>query len=265
MENVKGLTSARVKHVPWDERNKKDLSPEEQKGSAFQIVLDEFDKLNYKVVHSVLDAVYYGVPQFRERLIMIGSRDHEDIFLPIATHFQTHQDEQFKWVSLRDAIEHLEDEESECAQFSQERLKYLKLVPEGGYWKDLPDHLIEKAMGGAYESDGGKTGFYRRLAYDEPAPTLVGSPVHKGTMLCHPRKNRPLSVNEYLAIQQFPDGYRLSGTLAKKYQQVGNAVPVGLGRAIGKAIMSVAEGRHKVEVKRTVSNKHCVTPHSASA
>ena len=54
-------------------------------------MVSNIDKLGYKTVYGVLDAVNYGVPQFRERFVLIGSRDNEDIFLPIPTHFQMHQ------------------------------------------------------------------------------------------------------------------------------------------------------------------------------
>ena len=85
MENVKGIMSAPLRHVPIAERNADD--PEQQLGTVLDVILSEFDKLGYKTVYGVLDAVNYGVPQFRERFVLIGSRDHEDIFLPIPTVF----------------------------------------------------------------------------------------------------------------------------------------------------------------------------------
>ena len=84
----------------------------------------------------------------------------------------------------------------ECAAFSEERLAYLRLVPEGGNWRDLPEDMQEAAMGGAYGANGGKVGFYRRLSYSQPSPTLVASPVQKATMMCHPTQDRPLSVRD---------------------------------------------------------------------
>ncbi len=60
-------------------------------------------------------------------------------------------------------------------------------------------------MGGAYKSGGGKVGFYRRRAYDEPSPAVVASPLQTSTMLSHPSGTRPLSVREYARIQGFPD------------------------------------------------------------
>lgn len=81
MENVKGLMSSPLK----------DANGNNTTGKVIDVILDEFAKLHYKTVFGVLDAVNYGVPQFRERFVMIGSRDNEDIFLPLPTHFQTHQ------------------------------------------------------------------------------------------------------------------------------------------------------------------------------
>ena len=94
-------------------------------------------------------------------------------------------------------------------------------------------------MGGAYGATGGRVGFWRRLTFSKPCPTLPTSPVQKGTGLCHPVVTRPLSVREYARIQEFPDDYRIEGSVAKKYTQIGNAVPLGLGRAVGKAIRGV--------------------------
>ena len=70
-------------------------------------------------------------------------------------------------------------------------------------------------------------------------------------MLCHPIKDRPLSVAEYARIQQFPDDWTIIGTTSDKYKQIGNAVPTGLAKAIGQAIISVANGEEEIKVKRT--------------
>lgn len=240
MENVKGLMSSALKDENGNNTNTKVLD----------IILDEFRKLNYKTVYGVLDAVNYGVPQFRERFVMIGSRDNEDIFLPAPTHFRIHQNPAYRWVTLGDVIKDLEDVNGECATFSNSRLQFLKMVPEGGNWKDLPADILQDAMGGAYSSGGGKVGFYRRLSYSQPSPTVVTSPVQKATMMCHPTQDRPLSVAEYARIQQFPDDWKFIGTTVNKYRQIGNAVPVGLARAIGQTLVAVANGEQEIVVKR---------------
>lgn len=69
-------------------------------------------------------------------------------------------------------------------------------------------------------------------------------------MMCHPTQDRPLSVSEYARIQQFPDSWKIIGTTVDKYRQIGNAVPVGLAKAIGAAIVSVADGTSTIQVKR---------------
>lgn len=237
MENVKGLAS-----MPSQPEDKS--SP-----PLLDHVLASFAALGYHTVHGVLDAVHYGTPQFRERLVIVGSRDHEAIFLPSPTHFHVHQDPAMRWRTLFDAIGDLKDV-GPVGKFSPGILQYLALVPEGGNWRSLPQSVVKEAMGGAFESGGGKVGFFRRLSYAEPSPTLVTSPNQKATLLCHPRDLRPLSVREYARIQQFPDYWRFAGTVSECYRQIGNAVPIPLGRAIGQMLISVALDNSEIKVKR---------------
>jgi DNA (cytosine-5)-methyltransferase 1 len=237
MENVKGLAS--MPSNPLDKKSK----------PVLQDILEAFEKIGYATVYGVLDAVHYGTPQFRERLVIIGSRDNEAVFLPRPTHFPMHQNPSLRWKTLGDALENLDDS-GPHANFSPAVMKYLKLLPEGGNWKKLPSHLIQEAMGGAYASGGGKVGFYRRLSRSEPSPTLVTSPIQKATMLCHPSELRPLSVREYARIQKFPDDWKFEGKVSDCYRQIGNAVPTPLGCALGQMLIAVAEGNSQVHAKR---------------
>lgn len=250
MENVRGLMSAPLKHVPHADRVDGWQGEEQKLGTVLEVVLGEFKKLGYKTVPGLLDAVNYGVPQFRERFVLIGSRDGEPIFLPVPTHFQLHQDQKCRWQTLQAAIGDLENADSECASFGAERTRLLGYIPEGGNWRDLPPDVVEQAMGGAYKSGGGKAGFFRRLAYAQPAPTLVTSPIQKASMLCHPTQDRPLSVREYARIQQFPEDWVFAGNTSAKYRQIGNAVPVGLAKALGQAVVAVADGTAEIKTKR---------------
>lgn len=237
MENVKGLAS-----MPANP-NDKESKP------VLDTILEAFTDIGYTTVHGVLDAVHYGTPQFRERLVIVGSRDGEDIFLPEPTHFHRHQNPLLRWKTLGDTIMDLE-KVGVHANFSPAVKRFLALVPEGGNWKHLPKELIPEAMGGAFDSGGGKVGFYRRLNFSEPSPTLVTSPIQKATMLCHPTELRPLSVLEYARLQQFPDSWKFEGRSADCYRQIGNAVPVPLGRALGQMLISVAQKNAEVKVKR---------------
>ena len=241
MENVKGLASSPLKN--------EGKYASDGEATVLDVVLEEFSRIGYRTVCGVLNAVDYGVPQFRERLIIIGSRDGESVFLPLATHFRIHQNPEYRWRTVGEAFDGIPDE-GECAGLSPVRRRFLEMVPEGGNWRNLPAEEIPAALGGAYGSDGGKTGFYRRLSRSEPAPTLTASPVQKSTMMGHPTEPRPLSVREYARLQQFPDAWIFRGSTAEKYRQIGNAVPIGLAKAVGQAITAAADGNAEVKAKR---------------
>jgi len=237
MENVRGILSAALKHVPLAERKAKDLAPEERKGSVLRLLRDEFKKMNYTVTVELVNAADYGVPQKRERVIFIGSRDGFQVSMPPPMFVKSEDMFIPRWRTLGDALVGLQENSPEITPFSAARKKYLKLLKEGQNWRNLPAKLIPEAMGGAYTSGGGKVGFYRRLSFARPSPTVSTSPVQKSTCLCHPTELRPLSVREYARIQQFPDDWIFEGSIAAKYRQIGNAVPVGLGYQIGRCIL----------------------------
>ena len=235
MENVRGLLSAAVKHRPLHERGPgyPALEPEEELGSAFRVVTSKLKELNYYVIFDVLNAADFGVPQRRQRLIIIGSLHGEKIRMPTPTHSESGKCGLSAWRPLSHAIGDLKESQPEFHSFSAAKKKFFKRVPEGGNWRDLPVNLQKQALGKAYVSWGGRSGFYRRLAWDRPCPALTTQPDGKATSLCHPAKLRPLTVIEYARIQQFPDTWEFCGTVSKKYEQVGNAVPIGVGEAIG--------------------------------
>jgi DNA (cytosine-5)-methyltransferase 1 len=117
------------------------------------------------------------------------------------------------------------------------------MLGPGQYWKHLPIELQKEALGNSFYSGGGKTGFLRRLAWDKPSCTLVTIPNMPATDICHPVEDRPISVQEYKRVQQFPDHWEICGPVVEQYRQVGNAVPVGLGEAIGKSILAHMKGK----------------------
>jgi len=255
LENVRGLLSAAIKHRPLKERiEEQPLSDEEKRGSALKLILSEIDKIGYKVSYRLVNAADYGVPQTRQRVILLGSRDGSTIEFPEATHskegniFGTHP-----WQTLKDAIGDLEEDSPQHSTYSASRLKWLKMVPTGGNWRSLPKDLQKEAMGGAYESGGGKVGFFRRLSWDKPSPTVTTAPHQKATDMCHPSEDRPLSVREYARIQQFPDEWQFVGSVSQQYKQIGNAVPVGLGDAIGGAIMRHIRQHEKASLRSQVN------------
>lgn len=96
------------------------------------------------------------------------------------------------------------------------------MLKPGENWRNLPKELQPEAMGNSYHLGGGKTGFYRRLDWDSPSPTVVTHPAMPATELAHPTENRPLSIQEYKRIQEFPDDWVIEGSLLDKYKQIGN-------------------------------------------
>lgn len=250
MENVKGLLSAAIKHRPIDQRGAgyPPLEPNEQPGSALKVVLAEMHGLGYKVVYNLLEAADYGVPQNRQRVVFIGCRDGDAITFPLATYCKDGKALP-KWRTLRDALADLVDLKPEFTPYSESRLKYLRMLKEGQNWRYLPEKFQKEAMGGAYNSGGGKVGFYRRLSWDKSSPTVTTSPHQKATDMCHPVELRPLSVLECARIQTFPDDWIFYGSISSKYRQIGNAVPVLLAKEIGNYIYDLIQG-NKPQGKR---------------
>ena len=267
MENVRGLRSAALKHRPLNQRGNDfpDLSEEEGLGSMLKLgILPEFQRIGYQVVWGVLNALDYGTAQDRERMLFIGSRDGElssgmEGLLDLSTvvppmYSRDLSDGRPPVKVLRDVIWDLEDDPGPFMPYSPNRAKVFERIPEGQNWRwmrdsdDFSQQELEDFMGGAYRSTCGRVGFWRRLSWDKWSPTLTTSPVQKATGLCHPTKDRPLSVREYARIQGFPDYWTFSGPVASQYRQIGNAVPVELAASVGKAVAALIGAREPVSV-----------------
>lgn len=245
MEEVPGLESSRLVHIPISERGKRALKPEEEEGSAFKEVIRMLESTGYKFVHGRLNAADYGAPQVRERLVFIGLRDGTPS-LPPPTHSLSTTGDLFTssllpWNTYWEATADL-SQDGDSANFSEKIADYMRVIPPGGHWRQLPEDVIPMAMGGAYEAGGGKMGFYRRLAWDEPSPTVVTSPLQKGTIFGHPEQLRPLSISEYKRIQGFPDDWFLPGSNMDRYKLIGNAVSVHFSFALAKHVISLLRG-----------------------
>jgi DNA (cytosine-5)-methyltransferase 1 len=243
IENVRGLLSAPLAHRPHAERGE-EWAPgfEEKPGGALLHILQTLRANGYGVSFNLYNAANFGVPQIRERVILICSRDGAQLPHLNPTHSQ---DEAFglpKWMTFREAVEGVEALGCDHVNFPEDRLRYYRLLGPGQHWKHLPQELQKQALGKSYLSGGGKTGFLRRMSWDRPSCTLLTSPNMPATDIGHPVENRPLSIQEYKRLQMFPDDWQLGGKLADQYRQVGNAVPSGLGEAVGHAILAHMAG-----------------------
>lgn len=226
IENVRGLLSAPLVHRPHSQRGSghPTLSQDEEPGGAFRHILSALQGRGYDVSYALYDTADFGVPQRRKRIVLLASQyGRVPDLAPLLSSAKT----------FRCAVEGLSDVH-EHIPLRGKQVKFLKTLGPGQNWRDLCPSLQRQAMGKAFDCTGGRTGFYRRLAWDEPSPTLVTSPTMPATLLAHPVENRPLSVQEYARIQTFPDHWQFAGTTAQKYKQIGNAVPVKFGRALGE-------------------------------
>lgn len=239
IENVRGLLSAPLKHRPHNQRGEgfAPLTEDEMPGGALKYILSFLENKGYGISFNLYNSANYGTPQIRERIVIVASIDGKK--LPYLN--PTHSDDITwglpQWNTFESAVSNLSSgDNEECAEFPEGRLKYYRMIGPGGNWKSLPIGSQKEAMGNAYNSGGGKTGFFRRLAWDRPSPTVLTSPTMPATDLAHPVEDRPLSVAEYARIQEFPDDWFFAGKVKDKYKQIGNAVPVSLGFAIGNLI-----------------------------
>ena len=226
-ENVKGLLS-------------------HDNGKTLQGMISILDEIGYNVVPAqVLKAINYKVPQKRERLILVGIRKDIDLKYEYPKPYK-------KIYTLSDALKKGElfasnVQKSNGAKYPESKKSVLDLVPPKGYWRDLPIDIQKDFMGASFYLGGGKTGMARRIGWDEPCLTLTCSPAQKQTERCHPDETRPFTVREYARIQTFPDDWQFSGPLAQQYKQIGNAVPVNLGREVGYSIIKFLNNYYRVK------------------
>ncbi len=207
-----------------------------ENGKTLQGMISILDEIGYNVVpYQILRAINFKVPQKRERLILVGIR--KDIHLGF-----DYPKPYKKIFTLSDALKkgelfNCDVPHSEGVNYPKRKKEVLELVPQKGYWRDLPIEVQKEFMGQSFYLGGGKTGMARRIGWDEPCLTLTCSPAQKQTERCHPDETRPFTVREYARIQTFPDDWEFTGSIAQQYKQIGNAVPVNLGKEVGYSIV----------------------------
>ncbi|WP_242311093.1 DNA cytosine methyltransferase [Bacillus cereus group sp. BfR-BA-01331] len=234
IENVRGLQTT--------EAVLEDTDGEAVKGGVLHYALGKLKSLGYTVSFELYNAANFGAPQKRERFVIIGKLGNDKVPYLTPTNSEKGDFGLPKWKTLKDAIGDIQDIEMEYSEIPKTRIEWFKKIPEGGNWRSLSDEEQREAMGKKYFMGGGKTGFFRRLSFSEPSPTLVTVPTMPATDLVHPTELRPLSIEEYARIQGFPDDWKFCGKIGEKYKQIGNAVPIKLGEAIGKTILNDMSG-----------------------
>ncbi len=202
-ENVKGLTNL---------------------GNALDIIKKDFASIEprYNITHHLLMAADYGVPQTRERVFIIGTRQDSKVSFhePIPTHAADGSDDREQWVTSFDAINDL-------------------LEINGKLKTDIPNHTqYSKAKNYGSHLQGNKP-----IKRDFPSPTIRAQ--HHGNIEFHYNEHRRLTVRECLRIQSFPDDFELIGSASKAYVQVGNAVPPLLAWHLSKQVKNYFDRKRK--------------------
>jgi DNA (cytosine-5)-methyltransferase 1 len=223
-------------------------------GIFLEGIQKSFQDLDYKVSVFTLNAADYGVPQRRERLFVIGSKQGFSLpapepqiqncitveealsDLPTLENGANIDCLPYKNQSQSGFVQAMRLNAEKCTGHLVTRSSSLILeryghVPQGGNWANIPEQLMENYT----DRTRCHTGIYHRLAHNKPS-IVVGN--FRKNMLIHPWQNRGLSIREAARLQSFPDSYNFSGTIGFQQQQVGNAVPPLLAKAVFNTILS---------------------------
>lgn len=231
-------------------------------GAVLVAFYESLMDLGYQVEAQILDGYRYGVPQHRQRLILIGtqegvprwpepSADRVNLrdaigdlpIIPRAQRSETLPYDPRRITSsfqreMRAGTEGTEDElvtwEHICRDVRPDDLQAFALMEAGQTYIDLPKHLQR------YRDDV-FTDKYKRLVWNELSRTITAHIAKDGYWYIHPAQHRTLSVREAARVQTFPDQFRFAGTPTYRYRQIGNAVPVRLGRAVGAAVRAALD------------------------
>jgi DNA (cytosine-5)-methyltransferase 1 len=211
----------------------------EGKNGPLSMFIDLLQNLQYCYDVKVLPALSFGVPQTRERLVLMAT-SYGRINLPEPTHgpgkrpYATVRD----WISnlppLSAGQTDLSDANHRVAHLSEKNLSRISATPEGGGREHWPSHLVLEC----HKDHKGHTDVYGRLAWDKPAAGLTTRCISLSNgRFGHPNQNRAISVREAACLQTFPRHFVFKGNLSSMARQIGNAVPPLMARCVGKAFM----------------------------
>ena len=212
---------------------------------AKHTVFDDFirglERKGYIVYHDVINCASYGLPQNRRRMVLIASR-HGDIELipPPRKGRRTVRAAIGNLPPVGSGETHPSDSLSAASRLSKLNLERIRVSRPGGTWRDWPTHLVAKC----HRSKSGHTypAVYGRMRWDEPAPTLTTQFYGFGNgRFGHPEQDRAITLREGAILQGFPKAYAFVPSeqpvrFTTLGRMIGNAVPVTLGKAIGRSI-----------------------------
>jgi DNA (cytosine-5)-methyltransferase 1 len=216
--------------------------PTVAKHKVFHDFVDVLKRLGYYVWFDVVDSSRYGVPQMRRRMVLLASKYGDiQIIAPTREKPKTVKQAIGKLRHLQAGESAPRDKLHVAATLSEKNLKRIKVSKPGGTWRDWPKNLVAEC----HRIETGRTypGVYGRMEWDKPAPTMTTQCYGFGNgRFGHPVQNRAISLREAAILQSFPRDYAFipqDGEVFFKVlgRLIGNAVPVDLGRAIGRSII----------------------------
>jgi DNA (cytosine-5)-methyltransferase 1 len=200
-----------------------------ENGKVFKLIKKELSSCGYILYDSLLNAKDYGVPQSRRRMIIIGVRKDIDAKF----NFPPPSHKENNYATVGEAIIDIPIPENNpnhiIGKLTELNLKRIKQIPEGGSMKDCPEKLQNN-------SDLNRS--MRRLHRKKVSYTIVHNNCDH---YYHPTENRRITIREMARIQGYPDDFIFVGSKSEQSRQIGNSVPVGLGKAIAKSIYSFLE------------------------
>ena len=218
--------------------------PKLKEQRVFDRFTDALRDLGYHVCHQVVDCPAYGLPQLRQRVVLVASvfGDIELPSPPANAHVQTVREIIGGLPPLRAGCRDPRDRLHFCAALSPLNLRRIKASRPGGTWRDWPPKLVAKC----HLQPTGRTygGVYGRMSWDKPAPTMTTQFYGFGNgRFGHPEQNRAISVREGALFQGFPRDYQFlpegaPSNISLLGKMIGNAVPVQLGRLIGETFVA---------------------------
>ena len=210
---------------------------------VFSRFTDTLRELGYHVCHQVVECPKYGLPQLRQRVVLIASvfGDIQVPPPPERVHVQTVREIIGDLPKLKAGCRDPRDRLHFCAALSPLNMRRIKASKPGGTWRDWPAALVADC----HRKSTGKTyaGVYGRMSWDKPAPTMTTQFYGFGNgRFGHPSQNRAISVREGALFQGFPRDYQFlpegePSNISLLGKMIGNAVPVQLGRLIGETFM----------------------------
>jgi DNA (cytosine-5)-methyltransferase 1 len=223
--------------------------PQLKKQSIFLDFLKSLHHFGYQVFTQIVDAAEYGVPQRRKRLVLLASL-HGPIRLlspeEIGVQKKTVRDAIGQLPPVKAGETHHSDPLHKARALSNLNLERIKASQPGGTWEDWPAHLKLEC----HKKDSGATfkSVYGRMQWDLPAGTITTQSTNFGTgRFGHPEQDRALSLREIAILQSFPHDYIFVENereidFSSLGRLIGNAVPVGLGYAVGRSITHHVQG-----------------------